>query len=315
MTPLHIPVMLDQIRAVLEPALKDRPATLVDATLGLAGHASALLEHFPQLRLIGIDRDPEAIALAEQRLSGFAGRVELHQNRYDAIGQILGERLVDAVLMDLGLSSLQIDELDRGFSYAHDAPLTMRMDGDQQQLTAADVVNQYGVVELAQIFRQWGDEPHARRIAQAIVEDRQAQGPFDRSARLSAVVAAATPPGQHRSGHPAKRVFQALRMEVNEERASLETALPQAIDHLVIGGRMAVLSYHSGEDRLVKRLFAKVTTAQAPVGLAWVPDHLLAQFDNITHGALQPSVDEISQNSRARSARLRVIERTRKAAQ
>jgi 16S rRNA (cytosine1402-N4)-methyltransferase len=212
------------------------------------------------------------------------------------------------MVFDLGLSSLQIDEVARGFAYAADAPLSMRMDGDDSLLTAADVVNTYSAQHLARVFRDYGEETFANRIAQAIVAERE-HAPFTTSARLSQTIVHAIPTGQTRSGHPAKRVFQAIRIEVNDERGGLERALPQALDHLALHGRLAVLSYHSGEDRLVKQAFARASTDQVPPGVPLVPVAQRARFATLTRGAQQPTAAEIGANPRARSARLRVIER------
>ena len=304
----HLPVMCESILDLLAPSLESPGAVLVDATFGLGGHSSAAMERFPGCTVVGIDRDPQAIALAERRLADHAGRFVIHQATYDQIGQILGDRQADAILFDLGLSSLQIDAVERGFAYAVDAPLSMRMDGDDSALTAADVVNNYPVEQLSRIFRVYGEEGFAGRIARAIVAEREAQ-PFASSARLSQVVAAAVPAGAARAGHPAKRVFQAIRMEVNDERGCLERALPAALDHLALHGRLAVLSYHSGEDRLVKQIFAAAQSDQAPVGVPVVPQALKAQFQLVTRGAQKPSRDEVASNPRSQSARLRVIQR------
>ena len=306
-TPTHVPVMCDEILTLLAPAL-DRPgAVLVDATLGLGGHTAAALARFPQLRVIGIDRDPQALGLARARLGELAGRFTAVEATYDSLPDVV-DAPVDAILFDLGLSSLQIDSPERGFSYAQDAPLSMRMDGDDAALTAADVVNTYSAADLARIFRAYGDEPHARRIADAIVAARGTT-PFTTSARLVAVITAAVPPQPARGGHPAKRVFQAVRMEVNDERAGLERALPAALAALRVGGRLAVLSYHSGEDRIVKQLFAAVCQDQAPPGVPVVPERYQAQFTPVTRGALGASPAEVQANPRAQSARLRVVER------
>ncbi|MDR0285953.1 MAG: 16S rRNA (cytosine(1402)-N(4))-methyltransferase RsmH [Propionibacteriaceae bacterium] len=310
-THTHVPVMSGEILDALAAPLGRPQALAVDATLGLGGHTAALLERYPGLRLIGIDRDPQALAAARERLAPYASRVEFHEATYDQLGSILAGRRPAAVLFDLGLSSLQIDSPERGFAYAADAPLSMRMDGDDTRLTAADVVGTYTADELRRIFRTYGDEPHAARIARAIIEARE-RAPLTTSAQLVAVVVAAVPAGG-RTGHPAKRVFQALRVEVNDERGSLERALPQARDALALGGRLAVLSYHSGEDRFVKRLFADAATDQVPPGLAVVPAQLEARFRLVGRGALQPGSDEIARNPRSQSARLRVIERVKEA--
>ncbi|MCL2735334.1 MAG: 16S rRNA (cytosine(1402)-N(4))-methyltransferase RsmH [Propionibacteriaceae bacterium] len=306
----HVPVMCEEILDLLAPAVDCDDAILVDGTLGLGGHTQAFLTRFPSLRVVGIDRDPQAIALTRQRLAAFQDRLEIHQATYDMVGEVLGERRAQGILLDLGLSSLQIDSVDRGFAYSVDAPLSMRMDGDDTLLTAADVVNTYSVEEMVHIFRVYGDEKFAVRIAKAIVAERERE-PFSTSARLVAVIAGAIPAGQSRSGHPAKRVFQAIRTEVNSERTSLEEALPAALDRLAVGGRMAVLSYHSGEDRLVKTIFASAGADHVPPGLAVVPDAYQAKFRLVTRGAHQPTPAERLSNPRSGSAKLRVIERVK----
>ncbi|MCL2483674.1 MAG: 16S rRNA (cytosine(1402)-N(4))-methyltransferase RsmH [Propionibacteriaceae bacterium] len=325
----HVPVMCEEVLTLLAPAVASRDAVMVDATLGLGGHAQAFLDGFPSLNLIGLDRDPQAIEMARQRLAGFADRLEVHESTYDQIGVILGSRRADAVLFDLGLSSLQIDAPGRGFSYASASSpdedgspglgptvsdnLSMRMDGDPAKLTAADVVNTYSVEDLSHIFRVYADEQYATRIARAIVTAREAD-PFTTTARLAAVVSAAVPVTRSRTGHPAKRVFQALRIEVNDERRSLEEALPAAMNLLEVNGRMAVLSYHSGEDRFVKQRFADACSDHVPPGLAVVPEDRRARFRAVTRGALKPSQAEVTSNPRARSARLRAVERLKEEA-
>lgn len=304
----HVPVMCEEILTLLTPALSTPDAVMLDATLGLGGHSAAALSRFPQLTVIGIDRDPQALDMARSNLGELSSRVETHQATYDQITEILDGRRVDAILFDLGLSSLQIDSPERGFAYAFDAPLNMRMDGDNTELTAADVVNTYSARELERIFRL-SDEKYARRIAQAIVDERD-RSPFTTSARLVSVISAAVPAKDPRTGHPAKRVFQALRMEVNSERDCLIRALPQGLDALKVGGLMAVLSYHSGEDRLVKRVFTEAQSDQVPPGIPIVPESYRARFAMVTRGAHKPSDAEAELNPRAKPARLRVITRT-----
>jgi len=305
----HVPVMCDQILDLFAPSLNTPGAICVDATLGLGGHSLAILGRFDSVTVVGIDRDPQAIETATARLSQYANRFEAHQATYDEISAILDGRKADAILFDLGLSSMQIDSTPRGFAYSADAPLNMRMDADESRLTAADVVNTYPVEDLVRIFRMYGEEKYAVRIAQAIVTER-AHEPFSTSARLVDVIASATPQAQTR-GHPAKRVFQAIRMEVNDERTLLERALPTALDSLNIHGRMAVLSYHSGEDRIVKQVFADAQSDHVPPGMAVVPQQWQARFRLVVRGALKPSDDEMMSNPRSQSARLRVIERVK----
>ena len=312
-TDVHDPVMCDRIVELLRPALQHEGAVYVDATLGLAGHARAVLTAFPTARLIGIDRDLDAHDVARERLGELAGRATLVHAVYDELADILqdlGVPFVDAILMDLGLSSLQIDRTERGFAYSVDAPLDMRMDAVDGP-TAADILNTYPPGELVRILRRFGEEKFAERIVSSIVTERAA-APFTRSARLVDVISQAVPAAvRHTGGHPAKRTFQALRIEVNQELEALSRAVPAAIDSLAVGGRLAVLSYHSLEDRLVKQSFAALATDRAPRNMPVVPHHLSAELRLITRGAERPDDEEIATNPRAASARLRVAERTR----
>lgn len=312
----HVPVMLRRIVDLLSPALVEPSATFVDGTLGLGGHTEALLTACPSARVIGLDRDRQAIAHARARLAPFGDRVELVHAVYDELADVLRERgrpRVQGILLDLGLSSLQIDRTDRGFAYAADAPLDMRMD-DRQDLTAADVLNTYSERSLARILKIHGDEKFADRIARAIVTARQHQ-PFDNSARLVDTIREALPAAARyagtagRSGHPAKRTFQALRIEVNDEMSALDGVLPQAVDALAVGGRIAVLSYHSGEDRRVKQVLRAASESRAPRSLPVVPPGMGPRVRLLTRGAEQPDPDEIADNPRAASARLRAAEK------
>lgn len=309
----HQPVMLNRIVELLSPALASPGAVYVDATLGMAGHAAAILTANPAARLVGIDQDPDALVIAGARLAEFGDRVRLVRARFDALASVLAEQGVGqvwAILLDLGLSSLQIDKTERGFAYAKDAPLDMRMDPDQE-LSAADVVNDYPVRQLADVFRKYGEEPYARPIAAAIGR-RRTERRFTHSADLVDVVAQALPAAvRYSGGHLAKRVFQGLRIEVNGELDSLSDVLPVALDALAVGGRMAVLSYHSLEDRLVKRSFMAAASDDAPAGLPVVPQDRLARFVQLTRGAEKPSAAECERNPRAKSARLRAVQRIR----
>jgi 16S rRNA (cytosine1402-N4)-methyltransferase len=314
MTPVHVPVMLDRVVALLGPALDQPGAVLVDATLGLGGHSAEFLRRYPTVRLVGIDRDDDALATARDRLAGFDGRTTFVHAVYDQLPTVLadlGLPQVQAVLMDLGVSSLQLDETDRGFAYAHDAPLDMRMDRTGG-ITAAEVLNTYPATDLARVLRVYGEERYARRIADAVVRERQV-APFSTSARLVELVRASIPaPARRTGGHPAKRTFQALRIEVNAELAALQAALPAAVDALAVHGRIAVLSYQSLEDRLVKRTFAARLRDDVPQDLP-VPGHG-PELRLLTRGAEQPDPVELKANPRAASARLRAAERTRVAA-
>ncbi|XAS78010.1 16S rRNA (cytosine(1402)-N(4))-methyltransferase RsmH [Dermatophilaceae bacterium Sec6.4] len=309
----HTPVLRDRILQLLEPALSVPGAVFVDATLGMGGHTEAVLTHFPQLTAYGVDRDAEALALAEQRLGPFGDRfIPVHCAYDDAFEQLsrLAVHHVHGVLFDLGVSSLQLDEIDRGFSYSHDAPLDMRMDQAQTR-TAADVLNTYEARDLERVLREYGEERFARRIVAAIVRQRE-HTPFERSGVLVDLLRDAIPAASARTGgHPAKRTFQALRIEVNGELESWERALPAAVDALAVGGRIAVLAYHSLEDRIVKRAFADGATSSTPVDLpVELPEHQ-PYLERITRGAERPSPHEIETNPRAASARLRVAERCR----
>jgi 16S rRNA (cytosine1402-N4)-methyltransferase len=307
----HVPVLLARCLELLGPALDRTDPVHVDATVGLGGHAEAVLAAHPTVRLIGLDRDPEALRRSAERLAPYGDRVRLEHAVYDELPDVL-DRLqldtVDSVLFDLGVSSMQLDELSRGFSYARDAPLDMRMD-PTRGITAADVVNTYSAEDLTRILRRYGEERFAARIAAAIVRERQ-RAPLTSSARLAELVRAAVPaPARRTGGHPAKRTFQALRIEVNGELAALEAALPAAIDALSLGGRIVVLSYHSLEDRIVKQAFAARARSTAPVELPVPPPGTGPTLRLLTKGAEVPSRDEVEANPRAASAKLRAAER------
>jgi 16S rRNA (cytosine1402-N4)-methyltransferase len=311
----HVPVLLDRVRALLTPALRAPGAVAVDATLGLGGHAEAFLRELPELRLVGLDRDPQALAAARARLAFAGDRFQAAHAVYDQIADVLddlGIPAAQAVLFDLGVSSLQLDRDERGFAYSRDAPLDMRMDPTAGR-SAADILNTYDEAALARVLRRYGEEPFARRIAAAVVAERSKE-PFATSARLAELVRAAIPAAARRTGgNPAKRTFQALRIEVNAELEVLERALPAALSRLAVGGRIAVLSYHSLEDRLVKRALAEVTTAQVPPDMPVVPPEAEPTFRLLTRGSEPPSEAEVADNPRAASARLRAAERVRRA--
>lgn len=312
--PRHRPVMPERVVRLLSPALADHDAVLVDATLGLGGHAEALLASHPRLRLIGLDRDGEALDHCRTRLAPYANRTTLLHSPYDALPRLLrelGYEHVHGVLFDLGVSSLQLDSAARGFSYSHDAGLDMRMDPDRGGLSAAEVVNTYSAAKLTRVLREYGEERFAARIARAIAREREGEA-ITSTGRLSDIVRDAIPAAARRSGgHPAKRAFQALRIEVNAELAGLAQALPDAVEALAVQGRIAVLAYHSLEDRLVKRTLAArsvdTTPRELPVPL---PEHQ-PQLRLLTRGAEKPSTAETSENPRAASARLRAAERIR----
>ncbi len=308
----HVPVLLDRVVALVAPPLEQPGSVLVDATLGLGGHAEAVLRACPQAHLVGLDRDPHAIEYAEGRLAEFAARMTLVHAVYDELPEVLrrlGHRQVQGVLFDLGVSSMQIDLRERGFSYAKDAPLDMRMDPTRGR-TAADVLNTYPAQDLARVLQTYGEERFAHRIATRIVRERERQ-PFDTSARLVEVVSAAIPAAARRSGHPAKRIFQALRIEVNEEITVLQRALPAAVDALAVGGRLVVMSYHSLEDRLTKQVLGRLSSSTAPPDLPVVPPEHQPQLRLLTRGAEKADEDEIRVNPRAASVRLRAAQRIR----
>ena len=309
----HVPVMAGRVTALLAPALVAEGAVLVDATLGRAGHAHALLEACPGLFLVGIDADVAAIEAAGELLAPYADRVTLVHARYDEIPSILGPAQAMGLLFDLGVSSPQLDDPERGFAYAQDAPLDMRMDRTAER-TAADVVNGYPPAELARILHEYGEERFARRIADAVVRER-ARAPITSTQQLSAIVKDAIPAATRRTGgNPAKRTFQALRIEVNDELGTLRRALPAALDVLAVGGRVVVLAYHSLEDRIVKRELVRRSADQTPPGLPVPAAAAAPQFRLLTRGAERPDSEEVTGNPRAASARLRAAERIRQAA-
>jgi len=315
----HIPVLAGRVADLLVPALSADGAVLVDATLGRAGHARALLEACPGLLLIGVDADVAAIEAGRVLLAPYAERVVLVHARYDEIPAIVrasaGTRAdrVMGLLFDLGVSSPQLDDAERGFAYAQDAPLDMRMD-QTRDLTAADIVNGYPAAELARVLREYGEERFARRIADAVIRERAAS-PIASTQRLSAIVKDAIPAATRRTGgNPAKRTFQALRIEVNDELGTLRRALPAALSVLAVGGRVVVLAYHSLEDRIVKRELVRVSSDPTPPGLPITASAATPQFRLLTRGAERPDDEELTGNPRAASARLRAAERIREAA-
>jgi 16S rRNA (cytosine1402-N4)-methyltransferase len=304
----HVPVMLDRCVELLLPALQRPGAVAVDGTLGLGGHTGALLERAPAARVVGVDRDPVALAEAGRRLGSYGDRFVPLGAVHDDVQAVLdaaGVAEVDGVLLDLGVSSMQLDMDERGFSYSRDTPLDMRM--GEAGMTAADVLNTYDTRALVRLMRSHSDEKFADRIAKAVVAAR-AQEPFTTSGRLVELVYDAVPAAARRTGgHPAKRLFQALRIEVNDEIAGLGRALPAWLAALAPGGVMVVLSYHSGEDRLVKRAFAALTTVEVPHGLPVEPQP--APYELLVRGAVKATAEEIEENPRAASVRLRAVRR------
>lgn len=307
--------MLQRCLDLLAPALERPGAVVVDCTLGLGGHSEALLTRFPEAHLIGLDRDKEALRLSGERLAPFGDRATLVHAIYADLAEVLdGLRIpaVQGILFDLGVSSMQLDEADRGFAYAQDAPLDMRMD-QTTGISAAEVLNTYAPGELVRILRQYGEEKQAKRIVSAVVREREKE-PFTNSARLVELIRDSLPQAAKRTGgNPAKRTFQALRIEVNGELSGLEQAIPAAVDRIAVGGRIAVLSYHSLEDRLVKQVFAAGATSTAPPGLPVVPEKYQPKLKLLTRGAELPTEEEIAENRRAAPARFRGVERIREA--
>ena len=314
--PTHVPVLLERCLALLAPALERPGAVVVDATLGLGGHSEALLRRFPDVVLVGVDRDPAALELSARRLAEFESRTVLVHAVYDELPQVLDEvehERVDGILFDLGVSSMQLDQAGRGFAYAQDAPLDMRMD-PTAGITAAEVLNTYDVRDLARVLRDYGEEKFARRIAESVVRER-AREPFDSSARLVELVRASIPaPARRTGGNPAKRTFQALRIEVNSELAVLERAMPAAIDALAVGGRLVVMSDQSLEDRIVKRALMSRATSHVPHDMPIVPAGHEPELRVVSRGSEKASAEEVAENPRAASVRLRAVERMRDAA-
>jgi 16S rRNA (cytosine1402-N4)-methyltransferase len=301
----HRPVMVHEVVDLLGPV---PPGPVVDATVGGGGHARALLEAHPHIQLVGLDQDADALAAAERALRPFGARAVLRPARFDRMRETceeLGHDVVSGVLFDLGVSSPQLDRAERGFSYAGDGPLDMRMDRSQPA-TAADVVNGYPEDRLASVLARLGDERHARRIARAVVAAR----PLSSTGELAEVIRAAIPaPARRRGGHPARRSFQAIRIEVNRELEILGPALDDAVDLLAAGGRAVVLAYHSGEDRIVKARFTEAVTGGCvcPPGLPCACG--ARPRVRLLRRGVKPTAAEVAANRRAESARLRAVEK------
>jgi 16S rRNA (cytosine1402-N4)-methyltransferase len=304
--------MRDTCVDLLTPAInKSETPVLVDATLGLGGHSEALLESNPNLVLIGIDRDLDAIVKAKNRLAKFENRTKLNHAIFDEITDVVnsfGFEQVDGILFDLGVSSMQLDQSDRGFSYSQDAPLDMRMDRSTG-ITASEIINTYAPGELVRILRTYGEEKFATRIVENIVKER-AKAPLNSTAQLATLVKESIPAATRRTGgNPAKRTFQALRIETNDELGAVNRAIPQALELLKVGGRLVVMSFQSLEDRIVKEIFTEATTSGTPRDLPIDLPEFAAKFALVVRGSVLPSEAEIAANSRAQSVRLRAIER------
>lgn len=304
---IHESVLLQEVAAFLRPVRAD--GILVDATIGLGGHAEALLETYSGVRLLGIDRDPEALRRSAERLSRFENRVTLIRGRHELLIDILKQQRIETVsgvLGDLGVSSMQLDDASRGFSFRFDAPLDMRMSGEGQ--SAADLVNALDASELARILREYGEEPMARRIAQAIVDARQAE-PVNTTARLASIVRSVKRSRPH-DIDPATLTFQALRIATNEELTGLETFVRSAASVLDAEGRVAVISFHSLEDRIVKRTLRSLQgECLCPPGLPVCGCGATAVVNVLTGRPVIASDEEVRRNPRARSAKLRVAEK------
>ena len=308
---LHRPVMLERTLELLRPAIAGKSTTVVDCTLGLGGHSEALLANFPDLTVIGIDRDDSAIALASERLREYGARFVPVAAIYDELDDVLRElelTSVEGILLDLGVSSMQLDLAERGFSYAQDAPLDMRMNQASGK-TAADLLATLDHGELARIFRDYGEERYASNVAREIVATRDAK-PILTSSDLNAILELTIPqaPGKA-SGHPGKRVYQALRIAVNDELRVLERTMPQAIDSLAVGGRIVVMSYHSLEDGIVKRFLQEAATSSTPVEMPIELPGTSPRLNILTRGVERATELELDQNPRAASARLRAAEK------
>jgi 16S rRNA (cytosine1402-N4)-methyltransferase len=308
----HISVMRDRCVDLLAPSINSHAKpVIVDATLGLGGHSEALLQRFENLTVIGIDRDLQAIAKAELRLSSFGERFKSAHSIFDDISEIVngfGFSQINGVLFDLGVSSMQLDQETRGFSYSHDAPLDMRMD-QSTGITASDIVNTFEPGEIVRILRVYGEEKFATRIVENIVKAR-AIAPLNSTVALATLVKESIPAATRRTGgNPAKRTFQALRIAVNDELGAIERAIPQALARIIVGGRVVVMSFQSLEDRIVKEIFAEASTSKSPRELPIELPEYAAKFKLVFNSSEKPSAAEIEENSRAASVRLRAIER------
>jgi 16S rRNA (cytosine1402-N4)-methyltransferase len=308
----HISVMRDRCIELLAPSiLSSENPVVVDGTLGLGGHTEALLQRFENLTVIGIDRDQIALERASKRLAPFADRLKTAHCVFDQISSVVkdfGYTHISSALFDLGVSSIQLDESDRGFSYSQDAPLDMRMDRSRG-ITAADIVNTYEPGKLVHILRNYGEEKFATRIVENIVKARL-KAPLDSTMELATLVKESIPAAARRTGgNPAKRTFQALRIEANDELGAISRALPDALDLLMVGGRLVVMSFQSLEDRIVKEIFSEVSTSKSPRNLPVELPQFAAKFSLVTRSSEKPTPDEIAFNPRSASVRLRAIEK------
>lgn len=309
---LHVPVALDRCIALLTPSIEAVPnPVVVDATLGMGGHTHELLRRFPQLQVIGLDRDLAAIDIATKNLAEFSSRLTIVHAIYDQISDVLSDvniPSVDGVLFDLGVSSMQLDFAERGFAYSHEAPLDMRMD-QSSGLSAQEVLDTYSRQELVRVIRTYGEEKFATKIVDNIIAARDA-GTLRTTTDLATIVKESIPaPARRTGGNPAKRTFQALRIEVNNELSVLERALPAATKRLAVGGRVVVMAYQSLEDKIVKRYFTEITASRSPLGLPIDLPNSAADFSLVIRGSEGATAAEIEANPRAASMRLRAVQR------
>jgi len=309
---LHIPVALERCIALLTPSIEAvQNPVVVDATLGMGGHTHELLRRFPNLKVIGLDRDQSAIDVATKTLAEFSARLTIVHAVYDQIADVLFDLnipSVDGVLFDLGVSSMQLDFAERGFAYSQEAPLDMRMD-QSSGLSAQEVLNTYSRQDLVRVIRTYGEEKFATKIVDNIIAAREA-GTLRTTTDLATIVKESIPaPARRTGGNPAKRTFQALRIEVNNELSVLERALPAATSHLVVGGRVVVMAYQSLEDKIVKRYFSEITASRSPLGLPIDLPNSAAHFSLVIRGSESATDEEIDANPRAASMRLRAVER------
>ena len=309
---LHTPVALDRCIALLSPAIESNAnPIIIDATLGMGGHSKALLTKYPNLKIIALDRDLSAIKVATDNLSDVIDRIQIVHAVYDELSAVLvklGIEKVDGILFDLGVSSMQLDQADRGFAYSQEAPLDMRMD-QSSGLSALDILNTYSYGDLVRVIRNFGEEKFATKIADNIIKARAA-GTLSTTKDLAEIVKNSIPaPARRTGGNPAKRTFQALRIEVNQELSVLERAMPQAIEAIRVGGRLVVMAYQSLEDKIVKKAFAEVTESHSPLGLPFDLPNSAASYKLIISGSEGASEEEIAINARAQSMRLRALER------
>ena len=308
----HVPVALERCIQLLAPVITENSKpVIIDCTLGLGGHAKVLLERYSNLHLIGIDRDQSALDIAAKTLAPVIDRASLVHSTYDQIEKILADLKidkVDGILFDLGVSSMQLDEASRGFAYSQSAQLDMRMD-QSAELTAAIVLNTYSHGQLAKLLQRFGEEKFASKIAENIINAREA-GRLNTTTDLAEIVKESIPaPARRTGGNPAKRTFQALRIEVNQELSILERAIPAALASIKVGGRIVVMSYQSLEDRIVKTFFAEATKSNTPLGLPMELPNSAAKFRLLLNGSEAADLNEQESNPRSQSMRLRAIER------